>query len=126
LVGRQEGHPACKTPWRGCGGGGTVSPVGVVPTWTIVASASINLPCSIKIQRSCFFWYWPTRVFPDYRPLNGCCCCCVIQSVYHQQLTVVPFSLDEIMMLFTCIMHSANETEVCVGLGMIISKEFVD
>jgi len=24
----------------------------------------------------CFFWYRPTRVFPDKRPLNGCCCCC--------------------------------------------------
>ena len=24
----------------------------------------------------CFFWYGPTRVVPDKRPLNGCCCCC--------------------------------------------------
>ena len=26
----------------------------------------------------CFFWYWPTRVVPDQRPLNGCVCviCC--------------------------------------------------
>ena len=24
----------------------------------------------------CFFWYQPTRVVPDKRPLNGCCCCC--------------------------------------------------
>ena len=22
----------------------------------------------------CFFWYWPTRVLPDQRPLNGCVC----------------------------------------------------
>ena len=29
----------------------------------------------------CFFWYWPTRVVPDQRPLNGrCCCCCLIIS----------------------------------------------
>jgi len=26
----------------------------------------------------CFFWYRPTRVVPDKRPLNGCCCCCLI------------------------------------------------
>ena len=28
----------------------------------------------------CFFWYRPTRVVPDQRPLNGrcCCCCCLI------------------------------------------------
>jgi len=28
----------------------------------------------------CFFWYRPTRVVPDQRPLNSrryCCCCCV-------------------------------------------------
>ena len=26
------------------------------------------------------FWYRPTRVVPDQRPLNGrcCCCCCVV------------------------------------------------
>ena len=26
----------------------------------------------------CFFWYWPTRVVPDQRPLNGCVCVCVL------------------------------------------------
>ena len=25
----------------------------------------------------CFFWYRPTRVVPDKRPLNGCLCVCV-------------------------------------------------
>ena len=25
----------------------------------------------------CFFWYWPTWVVPDKRPLNGCVCVCV-------------------------------------------------
>jgi len=24
----------------------------------------------------CFFWYRPTRVVSDQRPLNGRCCCC--------------------------------------------------
>jgi len=24
----------------------------------------------------CFFWYRPTRVVQDQRPLNGRCCCC--------------------------------------------------
>ena len=24
-----------------------------------------------------FFWYRPTRVVPDKRPLNGCVCVCV-------------------------------------------------
>ena len=27
------------------------------------------------------FWYRPTRVVPDQRPLNGrCCCCCYLLS----------------------------------------------
>jgi len=26
----------------------------------------------------CFFWYRPTRVVPDQRPLNGCVCVCVV------------------------------------------------
>ena len=25
----------------------------------------------------CFFWYWPTQVVPDPRPLNGSVCVCV-------------------------------------------------
>jgi len=25
----------------------------------------------------CFFWYQPTRLVPDKRPLNGCVCMCV-------------------------------------------------
>ena len=25
----------------------------------------------------CSFWYRPTRVVPDQRPLNGRCCCCL-------------------------------------------------
>jgi len=29
----------------------------------------------------CSFWYRPTRVVPDQRPLNGrCCCCCCADS----------------------------------------------
>jgi len=52
LVGRQEGHPACKKPGGGCAGGGAISPVGVAPTQTVGTSASIIFPCSIKIQKT--------------------------------------------------------------------------
>jgi len=32
----------------------------------------------------CFFWYRPTQVIPDKRPLNGCVCVCVaVQVTYH-------------------------------------------
>ena len=29
----------------------------------------------------CFFWYRPTRLVPDQRPLNGCMCVCVCVCV---------------------------------------------
>jgi len=44
LVGRQEGHPACKKLWGIVGVG--------APTRTIRAFASIIFPCSIKIQKT--------------------------------------------------------------------------
>jgi len=50
LVGQQEGHPACKKPWGLWGG--AVSLVGVAPTRTVGISASIIVPCSIKIQKA--------------------------------------------------------------------------
>ena len=28
------------------------------------------------------FWYRPTRVVPDQRPLNGRCCCCMVMSLW--------------------------------------------
>ena len=38
----------------------------------------------------CFFWYRPTRVVPDQRPLNGrrrCCCCCYMYQQHYSQTT---------------------------------------
>ena len=29
----------------------------------------------------CFFWYQPTRLVPDKRPLNGCVCLCVFDCL---------------------------------------------
>jgi len=46
----------------------------------------------------CSFWYRPTRVVPDQRPLNGrCCCCCysglksldLIYKLTHTLLTIL-------------------------------------
>jgi len=32
----------------------------------------------------CFFWYRPTLVVPDQRPLNGCVCVCVCNVLFHR------------------------------------------
>ena len=50
LVGRQEGHPACKKMggwWRWA----LVSPDGVAPSRMICVSASVNLPLHHKVQK---------------------------------------------------------------------------
>ena len=50
LVGRQEGHPACKKMggwWRWA----LVSPDGVAPSRMVGVSASVNLPLHHKVQK---------------------------------------------------------------------------
>jgi len=50
LVGRQEGHPACKKMagwWRWA----LVSPDGVAPSWMVGVFASVNLPLHHKVQK---------------------------------------------------------------------------
>ena len=32
----------------------------------------------------CFFWYRPTWVVPDKRPLNGCVCVCTVNIRGHE------------------------------------------
>jgi len=49
LVGRQEGHPACKK--YGGWWWALVSPNGVSPSWMVGVSASVNLPLHHKVQK---------------------------------------------------------------------------
>jgi len=51
LVGRQEGHPACKKEWRGWWRWALVSADGVAPSRMASVSASVNLPLHHKVQR---------------------------------------------------------------------------
>ena len=50
-LGDRKGIRPVKT-WGGCGGGIAVSSIGVAPTWTVGASASIFFLCSTKIQKN--------------------------------------------------------------------------
>ena len=74
LVGRQEGHPACKklsgevlvwlSVWsevQTC----------IWPSWCHCHSLSL---ASVKSRLVSPFWYRLTRVVPDKGPLNGCVC----------------------------------------------------
>jgi len=74
LVGRQEGHPACKkTEWWGAG----MDVWGEVQTciWPIswCHCHSLSL-ASVKSRLVLTFWYRLTRVVPEKGPLNGCVC----------------------------------------------------
>jgi len=82
LVGRQEGHPACKKL------------SGEVLAWLCVWSKvqtciwpsgfhchSLSL-ASVKSRLVLPFWYRLTWVVPDKGPLNGCVCVCVCTILY--------------------------------------------
>ena len=79
LVGRQEGHPACKKL-----SGGVLAWLFV---WSRVQTCiwpslchchSLSL-APIKSRLVLPFWYWLTWVVPDKGPLNARVCVCVVQ-----------------------------------------------
>ena len=76
LVGRQEGHPACKkTEWWGAGvvicleQGADLYMAQLMPLPLVVSCS-----CFSKIQIGLPFWYRLTRVVPEKGPLKGCVC----------------------------------------------------
>jgi len=81
LVGRQEGHPACKkTEWWGAGmvicleRGADLHTVQLIPL-------PLTVSCFSKIL-TCFTFLVPAHpVVPDQGPLNGCVCVCVVRYV---------------------------------------------
>jgi len=80
LVGRQEGHPACKKL-----SGGVLVWLSVWsevqtyiwPSWCHCHSLSL---ASVKSRLVFPFWYRLTRVVPDKVPLNVCVCDCVLTA----------------------------------------------
>ena len=81
LVGRQEGHPACKKL-----SGGVLAWLSVWsevqtciwPSWCHFHSLSL---ASVKSRLVLPFWYRLTWVVPEKGPLNGCVCVCVCVCV---------------------------------------------
>jgi len=74
LVGRQEGHPACKKlsdevlAWLSVW---SEVQTCIRPIWCHCYSLSL---ASVKSRLVLPFWYRPTRVVPEKGPLNGCVC----------------------------------------------------
>ena len=80
LVGREEGHPACKKQ-----SGGVMTWLSV---WSEVQTCIWHSGCHchslsiapVKSRLVLPFWYRLTRVVPDKGPLNVCVCVCVIHD----------------------------------------------
>ena len=75
LVGRQEGHPACKNWVVGLVWLSVWSEVQtcIWPSWCHCHSLSL---ASVKSRLVLPLWYWLTWVVPDKGPLNGCVLLC--------------------------------------------------
>ena len=80
LVGRQEGHPACKKQsgrvlaWLSVW---SEVQTCIWPSWCHCHSLSL---ASVKSRLVLPFWYWLTRVVPDKGPLNWCVCVCSMKN----------------------------------------------
>jgi len=83
LVGRQEGHPACKkTDWWDAGVFICLERSADLHTAQLMP-LPLTVSCSSKSRLVLPFWYWLTRVVPDKGPLNGWVggCVCMHYSV---------------------------------------------
>ena len=77
---------------------------------------SIFRPCQVKWKflvakclihfmqlGECFFWYRPTRVVLDQRPLNGCVCVCVCSFVRSFVRSFLYLISNHTCVLLTCL-----------------------
>ena len=98
LVGRQEGHPACKKL-----SGGVLAWLSlwsevqtcIWPSWCHCHSLSLALVISRLVL---LFWYRLTRAVLDKGPLNGGVCVCIL---YHMQCI---FKLSLVLWLFATVL----------------------
>jgi len=81
LVGRQEGHTACKKIQRWGTGMVICLERGADLRMSQLMPLPLTVSCFSKIQIFLPFWYRPTRVVPDKGPLNGCMCVCVYRHI---------------------------------------------
>jgi len=87
LVGRQEGHPACKNwvvgCWRGClGWGADLHIAQQIPL-------PLTISCSSKSRLVLPFWYLLTRVVPDrfQQSSKTVVCVCCNKLIKHSKLS---------------------------------------
>jgi len=65
----------------------------------------------LRQKAGCFFWYRPTRVVPEQRPLNGCCCCYYLSlapSLGRLNLSCCPV-IEGMLLARTAVYHATND-----------------
>ena len=63
------------------------------------------------------FWYRPTRVVPDQRPLNGRCCCCCNCVVF---TFIISSDLTALVVLFPIQILIADSEKTLAALDHVI------
>jgi len=67
----------------------------------------------------CFFWYRPTRVVPDQRPLNGCVCVCVCVHTMAVCLSVCLSQANIIWKGWTDLAHFSTEATFALSYTVL-------
>ena len=91
LVGRQEGHTACKKL-----SGGVLAWLSVwsdvqTCTWPSWCHCHLLSLASVKSRLVLPFWYRLTQVVLDKKPLNGCVCVCSVTNKTAQTFVTTAF-----------------------------------
>jgi len=117
LVGRQEGHPACKKTWLvKCWRESVCSEVQscIRPSWCHCHSLS-----PVKSRLVLLLWYRLTRVVPGKGQLHGCVCVCV--CLYGRtMLCGVPQDQSSYLHRFTQPSLAAHSLSLCWLLSSFI------
>jgi len=111
LVGRQEGHPACKKLT-----GGLLAWLSVWskvqtciwPRWCHCHSLSLASVKSILVLP---FWYQLTWVVPEKWPLNGCVCVYTMGREKSSQNCIFPWGVWDLWFLGPTWVHTPNDID---------------
>ena len=128
LVGRQEGHPACKKL-----SGGVLAWLSawsevqtcIWPSWCHCHSLSL---ASVKSRLVLPFWYRPTWVVPEKGPLNGCVCVAIWNKKKTMKKTgLMPFDVwckptNVFTFVLQCLLegyYDADQHVICLHLQSV-------
>ena len=93
LGGRKGIRPVKNMEWWGAGVVICLEWGEMICIWFSWCHCHPIISCFRRIQNGLSFWYWPTQVVLEKRPLNGCVCLCV-SVICLEAFTCLPSLLD--------------------------------